>query len=266
MYERNGFTLIELLVVIAIIALLMSILMPALQRIRGSAKAVICQQNLHQWGLAFSSYADEYDGNLWTGDIIRNGITQYTWCIPLAKFYGENPDMLFCPMATKPREEGAQDPYASWGPWQWDNDLDGSYGMNNWCSNPEPGAEFVYDTEPTKYNWRNIHNVEGANRVPLFGDCAYIEAKPYDSDLPPQYEGDITQYATSGQQIKRFVLNRHSGFINLLFMDMSIKKAGLKEMWTFKWHKAFDTANQWTKTGGVMAEDWPKWMREFKDY
>ncbi len=48
-----GFTLMELLVVIAIIALLMSILIPAADKVKKQAKAVICQSNLHQWGLAY---------------------------------------------------------------------------------------------------------------------------------------------------------------------------------------------------------------------
>ena len=58
----TGFTLIELLVVIAIIVLLMAILMPALQRVKGQAKAVACQSNLKQWGIYFSIYTDENDG------------------------------------------------------------------------------------------------------------------------------------------------------------------------------------------------------------
>ena len=54
MYRRRGFTLIELLVVIAIIALLLAILMPALQRVKGQARSVACLAKLKQWGLFFS--------------------------------------------------------------------------------------------------------------------------------------------------------------------------------------------------------------------
>ena len=52
MANRKGFTLIELLVVIAIIAVLMSILMPALNRAKQSVKNVICMSNLHEWALS----------------------------------------------------------------------------------------------------------------------------------------------------------------------------------------------------------------------
>jgi hypothetical protein len=49
-------------------------------------------------------------------------------------------------------------------------------------------------------------------------------------------------------------------------MDWSARKVGLKELWTLKWHRQFNTANRWTKAGGVKPEDWPPWMRRFKDY
>jgi hypothetical protein len=45
-----------------------------------------------------------------------------------------------------------------------------------------------------------------------------------------------------------------------------VRKTGLKELWTLKWHLQFDTANAWTKAGGAQPEDWPEWMRSFKDY
>jgi len=59
MTKQKGFTLIELLVVIAIIALLMAILMPALERVKKQAKMVACQSNLKQWGLVWAMYTDE---------------------------------------------------------------------------------------------------------------------------------------------------------------------------------------------------------------
>ena len=59
--NHKAFTLIELLVVIAIIAVLMGILMPALQRVRKQAKGVVCKSNLKQNGMAASVYAEDYD-------------------------------------------------------------------------------------------------------------------------------------------------------------------------------------------------------------
>ena len=56
MIKRTAFTLIELLVVIAIIAVLMAILMPALNRVKRQARNVACQANLNQWGLFFAMY------------------------------------------------------------------------------------------------------------------------------------------------------------------------------------------------------------------
>ncbi len=61
MRKRTGFTLIELLVVIAIIALLLAILMPALQRVKEQAREVTCRSNLRQYGIAQSLYLDDFD-------------------------------------------------------------------------------------------------------------------------------------------------------------------------------------------------------------
>lgn len=61
-------------------------------------------------------------------------------------------------------------------------------------------------------------------------------------------------------------INRHGGGIYSSFLDSSVRKVGLKELWTLRWHKEFNTAGEWTAAGGVEPGDWPKWMRGFKDY
>jgi prepilin-type N-terminal cleavage/methylation domain-containing protein/prepilin-type processing-associated H-X9-DG protein len=62
--EANGFTLIELLVVIAVIALLLAVILPALNSSKLAAKQVVCASQMRQWALATCAYASENDSTI----------------------------------------------------------------------------------------------------------------------------------------------------------------------------------------------------------
>ena len=262
MGKSKGFTLIELLVVIAIIALLMAILMPALQRVRKQARTVACQSNLHQWALIWTMYTEEYEGYF--------PAVILTWR-PLVEGYHKEKEITLCPTATKLYTDGALPPFGSWEQ-TWgqaetdasDNPFASSYGINQWVLN----SSVVSGGRVLENLWRSP-NVKGASEVLFFGDCAITGATPEDTDQPPAKDGDCG-YVWSGaganqHEICRFCMNRHNGYMNGLFMDWSVRKVGLKELWTLKWHRKWNTANAWTKAGSVMPEDWPQWMRNFKD-
>jgi prepilin-type N-terminal cleavage/methylation domain-containing protein len=99
--KQNAFTLIELLVVIAIIAILASMLLPALAKSKEEAKRTQCKNNLHQLGLATLMYAGD------SGDLLPTGSNGY-WCWDQDRLnatnismnlgaYKTNPVVFYCP-------------------------------------------------------------------------------------------------------------------------------------------------------------------------
>jgi prepilin-type N-terminal cleavage/methylation domain-containing protein/prepilin-type processing-associated H-X9-DG protein len=269
MGKPRGFTLIELLVVIAIIALLMSILMPALQRVKQQAKTIACRANIKQWTLYFSMYTGDNDGKFEEG--IGDGHTHH-WFNALRSYYRNDPKLRCCPTATKPLIDENHQPspqfnvFSAWGRF-WGQGYDpageyGSYGINGWVEDPPPEYKTVYEGFETVNDWRTP-NVQGAGYVPLFMDALRFNIFPLHTDVPPELQ-DMAWQGT--QHMRRICIDRHNGGINMAFLDWSVRKVGLKELWTLKWHRAYPVAGPYTTAGGVAASDWPAWMRHLKDY
>jgi type II secretory pathway pseudopilin PulG len=247
-----------LLVVIAIIALLLAILMPSLRRVRQQAKASVCQSNLHQWSLVFSMYDNDYEGRFCNGCSSYNTDDPRHWASALRHYYYNDRQITLCPLATKPYDEGTTVPNGAYrGP----DDVLLSYGLNGWFYNARQADEAF--ARPIENFWREL-NIKGAGNIPLFADCLHAEGRPFENDEPPEFDGAMIAFGMPSN-MQRFCLNRHHAIVNCLFLDASISKVDLKHLWQLKWHRNYETDGPWTKTGGVTAEDWPEWMRGFKD-
>jgi prepilin-type N-terminal cleavage/methylation domain-containing protein len=283
MRRHKAFTLIELLVVIAILALLMAILLPSLQRVRRQAKAVVCQANLGQWGKTLALYLEDNQG--WFPCDI--GGTSGIWVLRGAFLTGDDPNqpdeslhhfhtqgIACCPMAAKPnRVAGGFGATASFGllggevegtpgstftAWEITTPppaFRGSYGLNQWV------FRGFHDHFTVGYipHYVDIFSLRGRAKIPTLVDSDRIGGRPREFDPPQPLE-----FGAGG--FGGFCINRHEGHVNSLFLDWSVRKVGLKELWTLEWYAEFNTGGRWTKAGGVKPEDWPEWMRKFKDY
>ena len=267
-----GFTLIELLVVIAVIALLMAILLPALQAVRKQAQGTACQANLRQWSLVLSMYTNEHDGRFFRPRRFATS-ARSAWPYRLRRYGADSNDLLLCPAASRHEvrpEPDAANPIRSLGStstawkifvWNPQVTFSGSYGFNY-------GIRDFYEEEfrPTRIRFPGRRYGTRAER-PYLLDCIFTEARADPGlmfDEPPKYEDEV-EVGPFGD-MRYFCINRHSGHVNGMFLDASVRKIGLKELWTLKWNRDFDTAGRWTRAGGVQPEDWPRWMRRFKDY
>ena len=259
--ERSiGFTLIELLVVIAIIALLLSIMMPALQRVKEKAKATVCQTRMKQWNIVTTAYGN--DNNFKFPDYTYKGGGHW-WMQPLRPYYTDSKIRL-CPSAyLPPTNDGwtsnrrynecwaTHNPFPELDP---GDVLYGSLGPNCWLMDISNRAVASQD------NYWGSLNQAGFN-VPLFLDCWWVDGWPKDADIPQDKPDNGSTWDIVGNHMQRFNTDRHNGRVSAVFVDGSCEMVGLKRLWRLKWHRKFDSSNASTRPEYV----WPDWMRNIPD-
>ncbi len=268
-FKNKAFTLIELLVVISIIALLLSILMPALTKVKAMAMNIVDQATLRSWGTNFHLYCAENDGKMMSGfpggvsgDLIQK-VENDRWIYALEPYYdGADEKFFYCP-TTGPGKTG---PYRIWKTPKnptigLKEGYTGSYGINGWTYNP---ADYVTNSDgmvagrfPQENYWRKLENIPFANEVPLLMDSLIWNGYPFPEQSPPDFNGQHPSSNDSNTGMACFCVNRHNGFINSTFADTSCRKVGLKELWVLKWHRNYEID---------YLPLWPDWMDGFKEY
>jgi len=282
----RGFTLIELLVVISIIVLLMALLIPALQRVRRQAKAVLCHSNLRQWAMTLAAYTEDHEGRYPSDPLGINGI----WLLRGTFLSESDPNadegsfhhfstkgIACCPMATKPSGESSFGATGFYGSVRWQVEGRSGSAFTAWeIMSPTPAFQGSYGYNAylsSGFTWPPISMIARSRRIGL--DVLSLRGRatipvlldatmPWSSPRPFEPPGD--PLGRVGVGMSTFCMTRHGRHVNGLFLDWSVRRIDLKELWTLKWYAEYDTAGPWTKAGGMLPEDWPGWMRDCKDY
>ncbi len=218
--RRGGFTLIELLVVVTLIAILASLLLPAMASAKARARACACKSNLRQMGIAMTMYAEDNRGYLPGTMHGAGGDTNRSWIVSLAPYVGNVDEIRLCPADPKRRER-----LAAGG---------SSYTLNEYTSVPlismfggVAGADYrKLDALKRPTDTHTVFIISDRTEVGISSD--HTHSRSWANNWPAV----ISDIQPDRHSTGRKAVDNSSGTANYLFADShvsSIKAPALKE-------------------------------------
>jgi len=213
--SKFSFTLIELLVVIAIIAILASMLLPALSKARTRAKSVQCLNNTKQIGLSFLGYTNETDffpphqlgTKVWNGVTYRDGYPNWAQILL---------DLGYLPPSCKAYKDNSANKYATLGILLCPEYHAGTIFMGD---NGTPNCRYSAGYYAAYLYNRNRDNVS-PNDERYWGVAGQSLSKiKYPSAVMTISDGDYSYYPGPGNAMENRFAMRHSNCTNVLFAD-----------------------------------------------
>jgi len=138
----------------------------------------------------------------------------------------------------------------------WYGPCHGSYGKNSWVTesvlNQNTDPDMWYDLSTLA--WHNTR-VRGTSRIPLLCDSTMRGGFPTVTCEPPSRP--IYWVMELGDEMGRFAIDRHNLRVNMVFLDFTVRKVGLKQCWQLFWHRNWDLTEAPDPRD---PEQWPSWM------